>query len=79
MTIDTDELLEFQNLIDAMVQEKKISYMDAIMEYIEQNNMEVELVAEMITPQIKSKIQIEAEDLFLIKKSKTNKIPFEND
>lgn len=64
MTIDTDELLEFQNLIDAMVQEKKISYMDAIMEYIEQNNMEVELVAEMITPQIKSKIQIEAEDLF---------------
>lgn len=54
---------QFSLLIEKYAREKKCSYMDAIVLYCEENEMEVESAAQMISPNIKDKIEVEAQDL----------------
>ena len=55
---------------------KSLSYIDAVVDYCETNNLEIEVIAKIITGALKSKIKIEAEELHLLPKSNTAKLPF---
>lgn len=60
---------EFSKKVEAMVWEEDITYMEAISSLMEQETYEPERVAKMITPDLKAKLQLEAEDLSLIKRT----------
>ena len=65
---------EFSLQIEKIVQEKKgISYMDAILRYCEENELDPGTVAPMITKTLKDKITIEAQNLNYI--PKTGQLP----
>lgn len=62
---------DFVKDIEKMVKEKNIEYLDAVLLYCEKNNVEVETVAAIVKQNsaLKSKIQIEAENINMLKKS----------
>jgi hypothetical protein len=67
---------EFSLIIEGVVKDKKpISYMDAILWYCEQNQIEVESVGRLISKSLKEKIQVEASKANLIKIPETGKLP----
>ena len=67
---------EFSLIIEGIVREKRpITYMDAIIHYCEQNNIEVETVGRLISKALKEKIQVEASKANLIKIEQTGKLP----
>ena len=70
-----DEMTTFSLTIETLVSKKNIPYMDAIIMYCEESGLEVELAAKLISGALKSKIQIEAEDLNFLPKSNTTKLP----
>ena len=52
---------EFSLIIEGVVKEKRpITYMDAIIWYCEQNNIEIETTSRLISKSLKEKIQVEA-------------------
>lgn len=61
---------EFIMEIETIVREKNIEYIEAIVLYCEKNNLEVETVATIIKQNqvIKSKVQLEAENLNMVKR-----------
>ena len=59
--------------IESLVQKTKMSYIDAVMYYCEENKLEPETAGKMIGGKLKQNIQDEAEDLHLIQK--TSKLP----
>ena len=64
---------EFIKNIDTLVKEGGLDYIDAVVHYCEQNNIEIETVASIIknSSYMKSNIQIEAENLnFLPKRAR---------
>jgi hypothetical protein len=67
---------EFSLIIEGVVKEKRpITYMDAILWYCEQNQIEVESVGRLISKALKEKIQVEASKANLIKVEATGKLP----
>ena len=60
---------DFCKKVEDLVEEKDISYLDAISEIMEEMEYEPEQVAKLISTQIKANIQKEAEDLLLVKKT----------
>lgn len=66
---------EFMIEIDKVVQDKKISYIDAVIFYCEQNNIEIETAASLIksSAKMKAKIQDDAEELNFL--PRTRKLP----
>lgn len=70
-----DEMTTFSLNIETLVSKKNIPYMDAIIMYCEESGLEVELAAKLISGALKSKIQLEAEDLNFLPKSNTTKLP----
>ena len=67
---------EFSLIIEGVVKDKRpITYMDAIIWYCEQNQIEVESVGRLISKALKEKIQVEASKANLIKIEKTGKLP----
>ena len=67
---------EFSLIIEGVVRDKKpISYMDAILWYCEENQLEVESVGRLISKALKEKIQVEASKANLIKIPETGKLP----
>ena len=67
---------EFSLIIEGVVKDKRpITYMDAIIWYCEQNNIEVETVGRLISKALKEKIQVEASKANLIKIEQTGKLP----
>ena len=63
----------FSSIIENLVCDKKISYMDAIVHYCDNNELEVESAAKLINTIIKSKIECEAQELNFL--PKTAKLP----
>ena len=59
--------------IEEIVKKKKISYIEAILEYTELVDGEIEKVAKMLNKSIKDKIEAEAVELNMFKKS--SKLP----
>lgn len=68
-----EEMRKFSEIIENIVKEKRIDYMDAVILHCEQIGFEVELAASLLTPPIKAKISEEAQSMNLIKK--VNKLP----
>ena len=63
----------FMENIENLVQQTRMSYIDAVMHYCEENKLEPETAGKMIGGKLKQNIQDEAEDLHLIQK--TSKLP----
>ena len=59
--------------IESLVQKTKMSYIDAVMYYCEENKLEPETAGKMIGGKLKQNIQEEAEDINLIQR--TSKLP----
>lgn len=70
-----DEITTFSLAIESLARNKKLSYMDAIIEHCTQTGLEIEVAAKLISGALKSKIKIEAEELNFLPKSNTAKLP----
>ena len=66
---------KFALTIEAILKEKKIPYMDAILKFCEDNEIDPSSVGSLINKSLKEKIQLEAEKLNLIEKSSTATLP----
>ena len=62
---------KFALTIEAIVKEKKIPYMDAVIKFCEENDIDTATVGPLINKSLKEKIQLEAEKLNLVGKSST--------
>jgi hypothetical protein len=70
-----EEITNFSMIIEDLVWEKDISYIEAITLYCEKTGFEVETAAKLVSGALKSKIKIEAEQLHYLPKSNTAKLP----
>lgn len=68
-----DEIKKFSDMIESIVKEKKIGFMDAVILHCESVGFEIELAATLLTNPIKAKISEEAQSLNMIKR--VNKLP----
>lgn len=66
---------KFGLIIEGIVKEKRISYMDAVVKFCDENDIDTSTVGPLINKQLKEKIQLEAEKLNLIEKSSTAVLP----
>ena len=73
MPLQTQTSAEFYTKIIKLVEETKLSYMDAILHYCDQNNMEPETAAQLVNTKLKAQIREEAEVLNFL--PKTAKLP----
>ena len=73
MTLQTQTSSEFYIKIQNLVNDTKLSYMDAILYYCEQNAMEPESIAQLVNGKLKAQIREEAEELNFF--PKTAKLP----
>ncbi len=62
---------KFSTMIEEMVLNKKVTYMDACLEYCKENNVEPESIGRLVNKSLKQKIQVEAELLHFLPKSST--------
>jgi len=60
---------KFSTMIEEMVAEKHLTYMDACLEYCKDNNVEPESLGRLVNKSLKQKIQVEAENLNFLQKS----------
>ena len=65
---------KFALIIENMVKEKKISYIDAILEYCKDNEIDPSNTKAMINKNLKEKIAYEAQNLNMLKE-KVAKLP----
>ena len=66
---------KFAMTIESMVKEKKIPYMDAVLKFCEDNDIDTGTISSLINKSLKEKIQMEAEKLNLVEKSGTAILP----
>ena len=67
---------KFTEAIETLAHEKEgMSYVDAIVHFCEQNNIDVESVPNLITKPLKEKIKAEAMELNLLKRTSRAKLP----
>lgn len=63
----------FSKKVEDLVWQKDLTYLDAIHELMEQSNIEPEAISKLLSKDLVSKVEREAEDLSLLK-TKTNRI-----
>jgi hypothetical protein len=61
-------------IIEEIVQKNSLSYMDAILKYTDNIDGEIEAVAKTLNKSIKDKLEMEAQELHMMKK-KSTKLP----
>ena len=66
---------EFSLKIESIVKEKRISHMEAVIWYCEQNDIDTGTVSPLISKSLKEKIQVEATDLKMLKIPKCGVLP----
>jgi hypothetical protein len=66
---------EFSLNIESIVKEKKISHMDAVIWYCEENDLDTSQVSSLISKSLKEKIQVEATNLKMLKYPKCGMLP----
>ena len=74
--MNAEDINKFSMAIEELVYMKDIPYIDAVVEYCEKTGFELETAAKLISGVLKSKIQLEAEDLHYLKRSNTSQLPF---
>lgn len=62
---------QFMIEIDKLVEDKKMEYIEAVLYYCKENDVEIETAASLIkgSPKMKAKVQLEAETLNFLPKS----------
>ena len=73
MELDVITPTKFSLLIEQMVLDKKITYIDACLEYCKEKEIEPNSVGRLVNKSLKQKIQMEAESLHFL--PKTNSLP----
>ena len=68
MTLEVINKQKFSEIIEDVVKEKQISYIDAITWWCEKNEFDPEDAAKLVNAQIKEKIKVEAQDLNFLEK-----------
>ena len=63
----------FSLQIEELVKTKNMSYMDALLYYGDENKLESETIATMVSSKVKAKLRVEAEELHFF--PKTAKLP----
>ena len=66
---------KFTKMVVKTVQNKKLSYLDAVVHLCEEHNIGIDDIRKYISPVIKDKIEVEAQKLNFIPKGNT--LPFE--
>ena len=66
---------KFALIIEGIVKEKKMSYMDAVVKYCGDNDIDTASVGPLVNKVLKEKIKEEAENLNLVEKSSTAILP----
>ena len=64
---------KFSMIIESTVKEKRLSYMDAITWWCDQNEFEIETAAKLVNSNIKEKLRYEAQELNFLEKP--NRLP----
>ena len=70
-----DEKNVFSLKIEQRAESQKISYMEAIIDYCEETDLELEVAATLLNQSLKCKIEEEATDLRCLKITKGSKLP----
>ena len=66
---------KFALIIEGIVKDKRMSYLDAVLEYCKENDIDTASVGPLINKALKEKIKEEAEKLNLVEKSSTAILP----
>ena len=66
---------KFAEEIESLVLRTQMNYIDAIVEYCEINNIEVDTIGKMISKPLKEKIKYDATELNFLKKTTRAKLP----
>ena len=62
-------------MIEGIVKEKRVTYMDAVVDYCEKNDIDLTTVNPMINKSLKEKIKNEAINLKMLKEKKGGTLP----
>jgi hypothetical protein len=65
----------FTKAVEACVSKNKMSYIDAMTYIIEQRGMDYRQIKKLMSPSLKSKLEVEASGLNLIRGEKKNTLP----
>jgi hypothetical protein len=66
---------KFAQEIENIVKVSKINYIDAIVHYCEENNVEVETISKLVSKPLKEKLKNDAIQLNFLKKTTRAKLP----
>ena len=66
---------EFSLTIESIVKEKRITHMDAVIWYCDENGLDPSQISSLVSKSLKEKIQVEASKANLIKIPETGKLP----
>ena len=66
---------EFSLNIESIVKEKRISHMDAVVWYCDENGLDTSQVSSLISKSLKEKIKLEATNLKMLKYPKCGMLP----
>lgn len=69
--VDILNTQKFSLIVEKLVQDKRCSYMDAVVLYCEKNEMEVETAAKLLNTKIKQQLEVEYADLNYLPKANT--------
>lgn len=67
MIENIEEMHKFSNIIFDRVQNNKLEYIDAIVSYCEEKELDVDSIVSLISPALKNKMEEEAISMRLIK------------
>ena len=65
----TDMTIDLNLTIEEIVKDTELSYMEAVLDYAKNSEIEPEAMAKMLNQSIKDKIEVEAQNLNMLKKS----------
>ena len=66
---------EFSLKIEGIVKEKRITHMDAVVWYCDENGLDTSQVSSLISKSLKEKIKLEATNLKMLKYPKCGMLP----
>jgi len=66
---------KFASDIEALVLKSNLNYIDAIVQYCEHNEIELDTVNKLVSKPLKEKLKVEAMDLNFLKRTSRGKLP----
>ena len=73
MNVIIDMTIDLNLTIEQIVKDTELSYMEAVLDYAKNSEIEPEAMAKMLNQSIKDKIEVEAQNLNMLKR--TAKLP----